>query len=297
MSETAIFKGNSLVTGDMFAKLQELTKHANKSSGGGGVPRISLKGGKFRKIMSGQQMEVSRAAEMNIVIVGVAPISRTYYAGQYDPENPAPPTCWSQDSNTKQPAPEVGEGRQSDSCDSCPMNVKGSGQGQSRACRFGIRLAVVIENDWKTVYQLSLSAMSIFGDGAGQHMPFNKYSKFLSDNGAKIFGIVTEMAFDENSDVPKVFFKPVRPLEEDELTAIASVNTNAIETAIKLTVAQADGVQAIPAPKVEAKVADSVEDDGSDEIFAEPKKVASKSKAKPAPKEADWDSVVDEWDD
>lgn len=290
---TPIFSGNQLVSGDMFAKLQELTKNRNKGSGTGGIARISLKGGKFRKIVGGQQMEVSREPVMNIIVVGVAPLSRTYYAGAYDPENPAPPTCWSTDTSKRTPAAEVpADTRQSSSCESCPKNVKGSGQGESRACRFSMRLAVMIEGDLSTVYQLNLSSLSTFGDGTGQYMPFLKYQNFLDDNGAPIFAVVTEMAFDENADVPKVFFKPVRTLEEDELNTVANLDAAHVKKLITMTVAQADGVQAIKLPKTPEPIAEE-----GDEIFAEPKKVTSKAKAKPQPATVDYDAIAEEWDD
>ena len=289
-------KGNSLVSGDMFQKLMAVTNKlagGNASSGGGGYPRISIKGGKFRKIVGGEQVHVSRDSEMNIVIVDSSDIGRTYYEGQYNPENPAPPKCWSR--NSKVPADDVPEDqRMSSNCADCPMNVKGSGNGNARACRFGMQLAVAIEGELGTIYKLSLPATSIFGAADGGKMPMQAYGKYLAANKTPPPAIVTQMYFDENSEVPKLFFKAVRPLEDEELNAILPlVDAPETKAATTMTVAQADGLQ----PK---KLETSAPATPKQEEVEEPKKVQSKSAAAPEPKEdasSDLTAVIGEWDD
>lgn len=299
MSTPTLFKGNSLVSSDMFEKLAKITKNLT-GGGSGGMPRISLKGGKFRKVVNGNQVEVSRDPSMNIVIVNAAAVSRMYYEGAYDPENPSHPVCWSEDTNY--PAKAVTEeNKQCSNCAECPMNVKGSGQGNTRACRFSQRLAVVIENDWNTVYQLSLSSLSIFGDGDNGMLPLQAYIRFLESHNTPFIAVVTEMAFDEDADVPKVWFKAIRPLEEDELVkAVDLCESDAAKKAITLTVAQADGIsapKAVPAPKTKpATTIPTVEVEEEEEPEA-PKKVVKKTTPKPEPVQADVSSVLDEWDD
>jgi len=48
MSEVDIFKGNSLIGSDLMAELLETNKRLMGS--GGGMPRISIRGGRFRLI-------------------------------------------------------------------------------------------------------------------------------------------------------------------------------------------------------------------------------------------------------
>lgn len=297
MTSPTLFKGNSLVSSDLFSKLQQMTD--NLSGGAGtksGMARISIKGGKFRRMVNGEQMDISRESSMNIVIVNAAGVSRTYYEGQYNPENPAPPTCWSADTN--RPSMDVpAEQRQANNCADCPMNVKGSGQGNSRACRFGQSLAVVLENDYSTVYKLHLSAISVFGSPDGDKMPMQAYARFLRSHNTPPVAVVTEMYFDDNSDVPKLFFKAVRPLDENELEKVLALSESeeAIR-AITMTVAQADGIKTKPEKVTVHKAAVTEEED--DTIFEEPKKVTKKTAAKPAPKEdSDLSSIIDEWDD
>jgi hypothetical protein len=314
MGEMTLFGGNNpLVNSDLFKSLQEMNKTLAGGPGGAGK-RISLKGGKFRMFIDGEQVSVSKSDTMNVVVVNAAAVSRTYYEGTYDPSNPSAPSCWSTDTRT--PAPEVpAEQKKASRCADCPMNVKGSGQGDSRACRYNQRLAITLEGKPEEVYQLQLPATSIFGEAKGGDMGMQAYAKFLNAHNTPIIAVMTEMRFDENAETPKLFFKPVRPLSEEELKiAVEMKDSEDAIKAITLTVAQTDGVQkkdkAIsekpstkknftvddeeekPKPKAKAPV-----EAEEDEEVGEPKKVsASKPKEQPEAK-GDLSSLVDQWDD
>lgn len=289
--------GNPLVNSDLFKSLQDMNKTLAGSGGSG--KRLSIKGNKFRMIVGGEQVSVSKEDTMNVVVVNAAPVSRTYYEGTYDPNNPSAPVCWSVD--TRVPASEVpAEQRKASRCADCPMNVRGSGQGDSRACRFNQRLAITLEGKPDDVYQLQLPATSLFGEAKNGDMGMQAYAKLLNAHNTPIIAVLTEMRFDVNSETPKLFFKPVRPLTEEELEAAvkAKDSEDAIK-AITLTVAQTDGVKkekAIserPSTKKEFKVED---EDG--EVVEEPKKVEAKKTPKEEPRPtADLSSLVDSWDD
>jgi len=156
---------------------------------------------------------------VNVIVVGIAYMSRIYYADDYNPSKVALPTCWSSDTDT--PATDVpAEQRQAGRCLDCVNNIKGSGQGQSRACKFVQRLAVVMEDDLETVYQLQLSSASIFGDAIGVNMPLQAYARYLEAQNTPIVAVITKVFFDPSSDRPKLFFRPMRPLEEQEYEAV-----------------------------------------------------------------------------
>ena len=176
--------------------------------------RISIQGGKF----SGAQND--SGTTLNVVIVDAGPVSRSYYAGEFDPQLAKAPTCWSID--TQRPAAEVPEDqKQSSRCMDCSYNIRGSGAKGGRACRFYQRLAVVEESDFDTVYQLQVPASSIFGKEASKgSMSLQTYAKFLSGHGTSSMAVGTRISFDENSSVPKLFFYPRRALEEEELETI-----------------------------------------------------------------------------
>lgn len=306
-NQMSLFKGsNSLVSGDLFESLQKLNQNLMGGGGGSGVPRISIRGGRFRQIEGGEQVAVSSDSSMNIVIVNAAPISRMFYADPYDAEKAVPPACWSRDG--KIPATDVTEeGRQSDTCDNCPQNIKGSGNGESRACKYQQRVAVCLEGDYKKVFQLQLPATSIFGDAAGNNMPMGAYAKLLNAHNTPAAAIVTEMFFDENSDTPKLFFKPLRPLEESELKEVLEISqSEQAFKAIEMTVAQVDGVVAKPKaeepkpalekPKPKTKP-EPVEEEVQ-EPMPEPVKSSKKKEVDPEPEdEDDLSALVSEWDD
>lgn len=296
-NEMTLFgNGNPLVNSDLFKSLQDMNKTLAGGSGGGGK-RLSIKGNKFRLFVDGEQVSVSKEDSMNIVVVNAAAVSRTYYEGSYDPNNPTAPSCWSVD--TRVPAPEVpAEQRKASRCADCPMNVKGSGQGDSRACRFNQRLAITLEGKPDEVYQLQLPATSIFGEAKGGNMGMQAYAKLLNAHNTPIIAVLTEMRFDENAETPKLFFKPVRPLNEEELqAAVKAKDSEEAIKAITLTVAQTDGVQKTKTISEQPSTKKDFKIDEADEEVAEPKKVeAKKSKEEPKPA-ADLSSLVDAWDD
>lgn len=302
MSDLSIFKGNNLVNEDLFKSLMDMNKTMSGGTGAIGK-RISIRGGKFRMMVDGEQVAVKREATLNLVIVNSATVSRTYYEGNYDPDNPTAPTCWSKD--TRKPAEEVPDDqRQASSCASCPMNIKGSGQGESRACRFSQRLAVVLEGDLETVYQFQIPAASIFGEARGNDMGLQAYVKFLSAHNTPVIGVVTEVRFDDDSDAPKLFFKPVRGLGEEELrTVLEARESEDALRAIELTVSQTDKVSPEKTEKVEkpkttrSTKAKKQEVDEGDE---EPTKVEKPKAQKTLEKETKSDklaSILEGWDD
>ena len=292
MSDMALFEeGNSLISKDLF---KELTAVDDLLSGGTSVstipPRISIKGAKFREMVSGEQTQVRKDDFLNVVIVNAGALSRAYYEGEYDSDNPTPPACWSPDN--KKPDAEV-ENPQAKTCESCPQNVKGSGKGESRACRFNQRIAVLLEGDLDTVYQLQLPATSIFGkDKKGMGM--QQYVAFLKSKGAPSIGVITKMYFDEDSAVPKLFFKPERPLKEEELKqALEARESPQALNAITMTVSKVDAVE----KKREVKVQETEDVVDVEDTVEEPKKVSKKADGAAPPPDEDLASIVDEWDD
>jgi len=300
MSEMTLFgAGNPLVNSDLFKSLRDLNKTL-AGSGGYGNKRISIKGNKFRLFVDGEQVSVSKEDYMNVVVVNAAAVSRTYYESAYDPNNALAPTCWSTD--TRAPAAEVpADQRKASRCADCSLNVKGSGQGDSRACRYNQRLAVTPVGKPEEVYQLQLPATSLFGDSKNGKMPMQAYAKFLDAHNTPIIAVVTKISLDENSETPRLFFSPVRPLTEEELHAAVAVkdSEDAIK-AITLTVAQTDGAKkkdSATETKSYNPAKEKIIVDDEDEV-EEPKKVAATKTAMVStdPK-ANISALVAQWDD
>lgn len=288
MSEITLFKDAV----PAHIKARQLDDVTSSLAGGSGVKRISIRGGVFRLMDGGQEIAVREDRALNMVVVNAAPnISRTFYEGTYEEGKTAAPDCWSADGVT--PASDA-VNPQASACADCPQNIKGSGAGDSRACRFSQRLAIVLDNDINgDVYQLTLPAQSIFGKPENDRMPMQSYAKYLKAQRTPITAVVTEARFDTKSATPRLTFKPIRWLEENEIDgAIAQSKSPAALQAITMTVAQVDKVEdAAPAPKAkaEAKPAPKAE-------VAEPTKRKS-DKPVVSEEKKDLDAVLSEWAD
>ena len=214
----SIFKNGAAVPAHY--KNVELSETTKALMGSSDNRRISIKGGIFRMIVGSQEVAKNEDRAMNIIIVAAAPkTSRQYYAAIYQEGVTTAPDCWSADGSV--PSATCAN-KQSNSCATCPQNIAGSGQGNSRACRHLHRLAVVLENDVVNgdVYGLTLAATSLFGKGENGKMPLFQYAKLLGAHGMNITDVVTEMRFDTDSATPKLIFRAVRPLEIAELEAV-----------------------------------------------------------------------------
>lgn len=283
------------------AALDDTTRALMGSSESG--KRISIEGSVWRLLVNGKEVAQKEERTLNAVIVAAAPkVVRTYYAGAYKKGVAAPPDCWSADGDTPDA---TATNPQNPSCVGCPQNIKGSGQGDSRACRFSRRLAVVLDNDLNgDIYQLTLPSTSIFGEGEAGKWPLEMYAKMIGAKGIPITSVVTEMRFDTGSATPKVTFKPVRFLEADEhATVIEQGKTSTAQKAITMTVAQADGVTAKSAPAISAptatetpkEVAQEPAPAVSEEVEAEPVKRTVKKEE--VEEKKDLSDILDEWDD
>jgi hypothetical protein len=273
-------------------ELDETTKSL-MGGAGGGMKRISIKGGVWRMMVNGKEIAKNEDRSMNVVVVAASPkVSRTFYLKNYtEGSEPTAPDCWSADGDFPDAKATMPQAKR---CMDCDKNMKGSGQGDSRACRFSQRLAVALANDLKgDVFQLTLPAASIFGAGEPGKWPLQTYAKMIGSKGIPITAVVTEMRFDTDSATPKLTFKPVRVLEASEHTiAIEQGKTESAIKAITMTVAEADGVKPakLEAPQAEAKPA---------KVEAEPveeptKRVAKKEEE--APKK-DLSKILEAWDD
>ena len=115
---------------------------------------------------------------------------------------------------------------------------------------------------------------------------------------------MTEMRFDDDATAPKLYFRPVRALDEDELKAAIELrDSDEAKKAIEFTVAQTDGgakksEEKKPAAKKPAAKKAEVEDE-PDESVEEPKKVEKAAK-KEVVETKSTDALADvlaEWDD
>jgi len=281
-----------------YLKTQPLNDITKSLLGGGKTTkRISIRGNVFRMVVNGKEIATSDERSMKVVIVNVASkVHRTFYAKTFDATaKTGSPDCWSPDG--ERPDASV-ENPQSDACHNCEKNIAGSGTGKTKACKFGRMIAVVLENDLGgDVFQLSLPAQSIFGDAEGGKMPLNAYAQFLAGFNVNITAVVTEMRFDTDSATPKLFFKAVRPLTEDEYDSL-SQRSETPEVKALVAVSFKPPSEVVPAetPKLPNKAKAKAEpEEAGEEEASQPKKRESKKEEPTAKK--NLASVLEQWDD
>ena len=281
------------------AGVSELTKQL---AGRTGAKRIVPKNGIFRKVVGGEEMGKVKG-DLNVVVVNASPhVGRIFYAQAWTPDaEPTSPDCFSNDGR----APDAGStNKQADRCDSCERNIKGSGMGSSKACRYSRRIAVVLEEDFGTslegeVYQMNLASKSLFGDSVGDNThTFENYTKYLSNNGKSLDYVVTQVSFNEDNDNQSVLFTPVKFINK----AIHNVTSKVAvlpetQKMVVMTPYQADASGRAPkleAPKAAAPKLEAPQDDP----IEEPKKRESKKAAEPVvTTKKSLDSVVAAWSD
>jgi len=294
-NDVALFEGmNTMPAHLQGGELSDTAKALAGGSTGQSLKRVSFKGSVFRMMVGSQEVAQNEDRAMNMIVVKSAPaIARTYYEGAYKEGVVTSPACWSDDGNA--PSPNV-ENPQASLCADCPQNIKGSGQGDSRACRYSARLAVVLEGDQKgDVYGVTLPATSVFGkaEDGSKYAPLQAYVRRLAEFGYDIVKVVTEFKFDTKSPVPKLMFRAVRPLTEEEW---ATVQKKADSTEAKAHTGDRQFAKRESEEELKAK-------DGFEKPIAEQEAAAKepkvvKKKAEPVQAEkADVASILDEWGD
>ena len=299
-----------------FAKGRELSDTAKALMGGGAGSsgkRISIKGGVFRLLHNGKEVANIEDRFLDVAIVKSAPkVARVFYGKSYDGDTVTQPDCWSADG--EKPSADS-RNAQASRCAECSKNIAGSGQGQSRACRYQQRVAVVLADSIEgDVLQLSLPATSIFGKEEGENRPLQAYARWLAAQNINPEEVITRMRFDTKSESPKLFFKPMRWLTEDEHnTVLEKAESEDAIKAVTMTVAKMDG--AVTPAKLEGKpptkakpVVEEVEEEAPPPPPKAKKKAAEESEDEPeirkeAPKKpavepkGSLKQMVDEWDD
>ena len=139
----------------------------------GGAQRpdeLKYNGGVFQFIKGGNIISQVNG-EVQVIILGATPAvaSRVYYKPPYDPNNTAPPECWSTDGNTPDAAaPGPGDvAMRPASCAGCPKNIEGSGGSPgTKACSYSRYLVVThppVEGHPPHAWLMRLNGGTLFG--------------------------------------------------------------------------------------------------------------------------------------
>lgn len=279
-------------------------KNSDYESASLSVPAVSFRGKVWRIVIDGEEKPLTNAEgdpvpTMEVVMVKGNPRrSKAYYGEKkyVEGENSAP-ICASRDGI----APDAGvEEPQCDSCAACPQNVWGSRISEAgkkvKACADSKRIAVVPAGDLAfTPLLLSVPATSLTDKDNKENeargwYALSEYAMMLEKRGVPVEAVVTKIGFDSRPAHPKLLFKAVGYLgEEDSEAVLALRETENINTIIGVTDGAVGATEPAPKPAAAAKTkaAPAPEPDDDDDAPAPAPKAAAKTKpaekAKAAP--------------
>ena len=125
---------------------EELAKQAEVAAG----MEANVGGGQFFSMQGGQLKFNDNPVPGNQMAVIILDhiLENVFYDGDFDPNNPQPPTCFAFGRSDDDMAPHetvVAEGQaQNETCNGCPFNQWGSAdKGRGKACRNTRRLAMI----------------------------------------------------------------------------------------------------------------------------------------------------------
>lgn len=174
------------------------------------IPRISLKGRKFRFKEDGEEIKKPQD-EIFVVILAVEPGAglnqKTYYKNGYQQGDSSPPDCSSSDG--VRPDPWVQDPVNA-TCRGCPKNVFGTAtQGKGKACKDSKRLWVVEpDNIDGTVFALGVPVTSL--------KEMSAYGAMLKANGIPVSAVITKISM-KDSEFPELIFEYVGVLEKEPM--------------------------------------------------------------------------------
>lgn len=244
---------------------------------------VSIDGNKTKLIRKNEDGDEVPVSIMRVVVLDYAKRrGRTFYEGEYDPNNVSAPICWSDDGITPDATvpEEIKANKTSHRCETCPMAVKGSkitAQGKAvTACAQHRMLAVVPANklDFQPL-RMKIAITSDFDkqspdEEAKSWFAFSGYTDFLKSRGVNHTAqLVTKIKFDANAPYPKLFFAADRWLEAEEVQKVAPLTKDPEVKKLLGGTWTPAGVDGVPkeAPKPVVAAADEDEDDGGEIVM------------------------------
>lgn len=187
---------------------------AATGTGGGSVDSISIKGGRFHVVRSGQQPVTLELFKLQVIIVHANPgVTKALFEGAWNPDADAEaPICSSDDGV----APRAdSEKPQCATCAACPQNQFGSkinptNQKQTKACQDKKTIAVVTPGAaGGEMLRLQIPAASL-----------KDFGNYLRSLPVAYHYVITEISFDTTVSYPKLLFKPVDYVSAEEVATV-----------------------------------------------------------------------------
>lgn len=193
------------------------------------IPRVSMRGKKFRFIEGGEEVFAVNDA-VRIIIFGAEPETnrfiKTYYESAYGGANTNnPPTCASDDGI--RPSGWI-QTPQHSNCAECPKNRFGSATSRagkpSKACRDSKRLWVAREEDFLKDDKAQQYALQVPVTSLKALAEFGRTMKQMN---VPISAVIVQVTMDDDSEFPLISFKEVGFLPQEKGLAAIAVSEKA----------------------------------------------------------------------
>jgi len=190
-----------------------LAQQASAGLGTGMPPYISIKGNRFTLFDAGgnsrpvETYDPQMGPYLDCIIVDAnQKVSKIYYSEAYDPENPGPPDCFSDNGL----APSMSAAApQSQTCEACPHNKWGSAVSaltgsKTKACDDYKKLAIFLPQLPEMLFQLRVPPASLAGRREGS---LKKYMEAFAGQNFDLPDVYTRIRFDMTA-VGILIFEP-----------------------------------------------------------------------------------------
>jgi hypothetical protein len=268
--------------GKVPAALRDVMTEADDLSAGvtGGFAVMSFKGSRWKIKYQGEEHPILNSdgdpvASLEAVILKANPhITKNYYATGYTEGAAEAPDCFSLDG--LRPDPSVEE-PQADTCARCPKNVFGSritpAGKKAKACQDNRRLAIVPAAD---LTNETFGGPMLLRIPAASLAELAMMGKNLKARGFPYNAVTVRIGFDIDASYPKLTFRPIRPLTDEEAVQVRELLHD-------------DKLERILAEAVELRDAPAEPEEKKDDLFEQPVAAAKPTAAAPkaaAPKAA-----------
>jgi hypothetical protein len=220
-----------------------------------GFAVVSFRGKDWRVKHQGEETlirnkEGEPVRKLRVIIVGVSPaLSKTFYAGAYEPGSTENPDCASADGIR----PDIGvPDKQSDLCANCRNNQFGSriteNGKKSKACADHKRLAIVPADDIKNE---AAGGPMLLRIPPASLQNLVTYVNLLKQHRVPPFAVITDISFDPIAEFPKLVLTPVGKIQDAGiLDTIVAVKSNPVTDSILNGMSTGtDLLPSVPAPK------------------------------------------------
>jgi hypothetical protein len=192
-------------------------------------PQVGIAGAKWTLIEANGDKLFVQQMHLDVIAIGANPyMSKAYYTTKFDPNDPTPPDCFSDNGKG---ASSQASNPQSTTCQLCQWNAFGSKISETgseiKACGDLKKIAVVlaaptqcvingatqIVQPFEQIYLLRLPITSIRQpkklQAPTQGKPWKDYVSDIDKARLPMAGVITRMLFDPVANYPKIIFSPI----------------------------------------------------------------------------------------